>query len=157
MGRLPFFAPGQGDGGQELAEYAIVFPVLMLLLLGIIEFGVVIMRYNTIANAAREAVRYAIVPPHHPDIPASTLSETCDGAANAIVQTACNRALSLVPTEVTVSVIPEGDTYDGIAVPLDHVGIVVDFQAQLMTAPLISSVGGGGIIPLRAVSTMRLE
>ncbi len=49
------------DEGQDLVEFALIAPLLFLLLFGILEFGVVIWRYNTVANAAREGARAAAV------------------------------------------------------------------------------------------------
>jgi Flp pilus assembly protein TadG len=50
------------DGrGQTLVEFALVFPVIVLLLFGIFDFGRAIYAYNTIANAARQGARVAAV------------------------------------------------------------------------------------------------
>jgi Flp pilus assembly protein TadG len=49
------------SGGQALVEFALVFPILMLLVFGIIDAGRLIFTYNTIANAARSGARVAIV------------------------------------------------------------------------------------------------
>jgi len=51
----------RGDRGQDLVEFALIAPVLFLILFGIIEFGVAIWRYNTVAVAAREGARAALV------------------------------------------------------------------------------------------------
>ena len=45
--------------GAAVVEMAIVAPVLLTLLFGIIEFGWVFMAYQTITNAAREGARTA--------------------------------------------------------------------------------------------------
>jgi Flp pilus assembly protein TadG len=47
--------------GQALVEFALVVPLLILLLMGIFDFGRAIYAFNTVNNAAREAVRLAIV------------------------------------------------------------------------------------------------
>jgi Flp pilus assembly protein TadG len=47
--------------GQSLVEVAFVLPVLLLMLLGIFDFGRAIYAYNAVSNAAREAARVAIV------------------------------------------------------------------------------------------------
>lgn len=52
---------GAGEGGQSLVEFALVLPVLLLLLLGIIDFGRVLSAYYVVDHAARDAVRYASV------------------------------------------------------------------------------------------------
>ena len=49
------------DRGQGLVEFSLVFPVLVLLLFGIIDFGRAIYTYSTVGNAARDGVRVAIV------------------------------------------------------------------------------------------------
>jgi Flp pilus assembly protein TadG len=46
---------------QAMAEFAAVATVLLLLLFGIMEMGVVVYRYTTVSTAAREAARYAMV------------------------------------------------------------------------------------------------
>ncbi len=46
--------------GQGLVEFALILPLLMMLLLGIIEGGRIIWAYVTVQNAAREAARYAV-------------------------------------------------------------------------------------------------
>ena len=47
--------------GQALVEFALVVPILLLLLLGILDFGRAVYASHTIGNAAREAARLAIV------------------------------------------------------------------------------------------------
>lgn len=48
-------------GGQSLVEFSLVFPIIVLLLVGFFEIGRAVFAYNTIANAARQAVRVASV------------------------------------------------------------------------------------------------
>lgn len=49
------------ENGQSAVEFALIFPLLMVILLGIIEFGWFLNAKITITSAAREAVRvYAI-------------------------------------------------------------------------------------------------
>jgi Flp pilus assembly protein TadG len=47
--------------GQTLAEFALIFPVLLLFLFGIIQFGILYGGQIGLVNAAREAARYAAV------------------------------------------------------------------------------------------------
>lgn len=47
--------------GQSLVEFALILPIFLLVLFGIIDLGRGVYAYNTIQNAAREAVRVAIV------------------------------------------------------------------------------------------------
>lgn len=52
----------RGERGQAVVEFAVVLPLLVLLLLGIMEFGRVIHSLLTIQNAAREGARLGITP-----------------------------------------------------------------------------------------------
>ena len=47
--------------GQAMVEFAIVLPVFLAMLLGIVDFGRVIWATNSLSNAAAEAARFAIV------------------------------------------------------------------------------------------------
>jgi Flp pilus assembly protein TadG len=47
--------------GQALVEFALIFPVMVVVLFGVFDFGRAIYAYNTISNAARQGVRVAIV------------------------------------------------------------------------------------------------
>jgi Flp pilus assembly protein TadG len=54
--------------GQALVEFALVFPLILLLLLGVLDFGRYIFADNEVTNAAREGIRTAIVNQNAPDI-----------------------------------------------------------------------------------------
>ena len=64
---------GADRRGQSLVEFAIVFPVFMLLLGGVVQFGMLFWGQNTINQIVRDAGRYA----------ASVTA--CDGSASADV------------------------------------------------------------------------
>jgi Flp pilus assembly protein TadG len=49
------------DRGQTLVEFALILPIFVLLLVGIFDLGRAVYATNTIQNAARQAVRVAIV------------------------------------------------------------------------------------------------
>ena len=49
------------EEGQGLVEFAIILPMLLLLLLGMIEFGLILYNQHVITNASREGARYGIV------------------------------------------------------------------------------------------------
>ena len=128
----------RGERGQSMVEYALVLPILLLLLLGIMEFGIGVFNYNTIANAAREGARYGIVHWRDADkgeagIRAAALALTSGLDQDPLV-------LVIVPTW------PEG-----------AVQVKVTYEAQLITGMIIEAVGGDPTLTLRAVATMQLE
>lgn len=51
------------DSGAALVEFAIVFPVLFMLLIGMVTGGISYARHNAINNAARETSRYGATLP----------------------------------------------------------------------------------------------
>lgn len=54
---------GWRERGASLVEFALISPVLVLLLLGMITGGIAIAQKNSMENATREAVRYGAVYP----------------------------------------------------------------------------------------------
>jgi Flp pilus assembly protein TadG len=52
----------KGGNGQSLVEFALVVPLLLVLVFGILEFSRAWMTKNVLTGAAREAVRVAVVP-----------------------------------------------------------------------------------------------
>jgi Flp pilus assembly protein TadG len=51
----------RSESGASAVEFALLLPVLMLILFGIIEFGVALYRQAILTNASREGARLAIV------------------------------------------------------------------------------------------------
>lgn len=62
MRKLPFrrSAKRRRTRGQSLAEFALVFPVLMVIIGGIIQFGIIFWGQNTLNQIVRDAGRYAV-------------------------------------------------------------------------------------------------
>lgn len=50
------------DEGAELVEFALVLPLMLLVLLAILDFGLLFQRYHVVTNAAREGARVAVLP-----------------------------------------------------------------------------------------------
>ena len=51
-----------GERGSELIEFAIVFPLLMMVILGCVDFAFVFHRQQVVTNAAREGARLGTLP-----------------------------------------------------------------------------------------------
>ncbi|MCS7187200.1 MAG: pilus assembly protein [Armatimonadetes bacterium] len=49
--------------GSALVEFALVAPILILLILLMVQYGIIMNRMLTLSHAAREAARYAAVHP----------------------------------------------------------------------------------------------
>ncbi len=129
------------ERGQDIVEFALVVPFIALLFLGIIEFGIIVFRYNTVSNAAREGARYGIV---HPT---ATGQSSCAAASAGMVVAACNLTTGLVAssTEVTATH------------PSGYVVVEVAYDHDYLTGPVIQALGGDSDITLRSIARMRTE
>jgi Flp pilus assembly protein TadG len=52
----------RAEDGAELIEFAMVLPLMLLIVFGVIDFGLLFQRYHVITNAAREGARVAVLP-----------------------------------------------------------------------------------------------
>ena len=119
--------------GQALVEMAIVLPVLLIILLGIFDFGRAIYAFNTISNSAREAARLAIV----------------DQNVAAVTARAKEAALALPPDELTVTVPAPSCNKIGC-----DVSVTVEYDWSAIT-PIIGNLVGQ--IGLSSTTSMPME
>lgn len=98
--------------GQALTEFALVIPLLLLLIFGIIEFGRFIYAYEVLNNATREGARFAIVHGSDSNCPSGpmpgggTSPSSCADASGSAVKDAVVRygvALGLAPAQIVVT------------------------------------------------------
>src|SRR5207244_3134722 len=132
--------------GAQIVELALVLPVLLLVLGGIVDFGFLFKNYEVVTNAAREGARFALLPTSAP----------------ADVQTRVNSYLSaggLVPASATVP-------RDNVSVASDSIRSVAATRVRveyphtyMVLGPLMQMVGAAplGTTTLRASATMRTE
>jgi Flp pilus assembly protein TadG len=134
---------GRHQRGQSLVEFALVIPLFLVLVFGIIDFGLGLKSWITITNAAREGARYAAV----------TCGETTDDAA-VIAKTEDAAADLSSDVDVTVTNCPGEST--------ESVIVEVEYEYTLITplGGLLSFLGGAGLpstIALSSSSDMRVE
>ena len=60
------------EQGAELIEFALILPLILILLMGIFDFGLAFQRYEVLTNAAREGARMGSLASNYttPDIQA---------------------------------------------------------------------------------------
>jgi len=71
----------RSDDGTQLIEFAIVFPVLLLMFAGTAELGRMFYTYNSLAKATRGAARYLSTVPDVNANPCGSLQMSCTTAA----------------------------------------------------------------------------
>src|SRR5947199_2028350 len=71
------------DDGQNLVEFALLLPILMYILMGIMQFGLIFAVYLTLNNAVREGARWASI----------YVYDNCSGCTQTTNDTARNDGL----------------------------------------------------------------
>jgi hypothetical protein len=149
---------GRDEGAQSLIEFALVLPIFLLLVTGIFDTARAVWQENTLAYAAREGTRYAIV--HGTG--GSPVVGPCTSCVNPA---ASNRNLDLVVNAVTSNAI---GVY-GISVTIDYPGIagtvcnyrtcpvVVDATAPFVPLPSYYLLGNAFQLTLRGGSKLYIQ
>ncbi len=133
------------ERGSQLIEFALVFPMLLLVMLGIIDFGFLFQRYEVLTNAAREGARVAVLPGYNATDVQNRVSQylTAGGLTGTVT----------VPTPVTANVNIGGScmTLTTVTVSYPH--------TYLFLGPIVGLLGGSGFTnkTLQATASMRNE
>lgn len=150
------------ERGQALVEFALIIPIMLLLMLGLFDLGRIVFTRNGLNDGARQGAREASIDPR-----AAGYCARVDAAVRAAI---LGQDLSTYRVDYsTVSgagvVTPAGTlcnngTATGVALPLtaqpgDRVRVVLGANLSLAT-PLVSSVVGGGGFAVDTESTMNV-
>jgi len=128
--------------GQELVEYALTLPVLLLLVLGIMEFGWAIFAYNSVANAAREGARVGAVLD-------GTIEEIRPTIEAAVKDRTGGLALSGDNVTVTETVV-----YSNSDVSIQ---VTVNYTHPMISGIIMRAAGGDASLQLSSQASMRRE
>lgn len=136
--------PQRQTRGQALAEFALVFPILVLIVVAIFDLGRIVFVYNSLTNGVREGARLAIVNQDRPRIEARVRSQVF--AATPTVAVAFKRVEPNADPELNQDCTPV------------VVGCVAVVQGTASVAPITPIVGAlVGPIAMRAVSHVPVE
>ncbi|WP_291632501.1 TadE/TadG family type IV pilus assembly protein [Clostridium sp.] len=125
----------RNEKGQSLVEFAILLPIILLLLMGILEFGLMLNSYLTINNSAREGARLGIVA----------------GSNIEIEELINNSSPNLDTANLVVNITPvEGSRQSGDTLTVE---IIYNYQVII---PIISNILNN-VVVLKAQTSMRIE
>ena len=156
----------RAESGQALIEFALVLPILLLLVFGIVDFGLAFNSWGTSQNAAREAARAAAVTNSVSTIKGrATVSGSSIGLAAGDVTLACNRPTVDKPFyDCTQGLNGTGMCTNG---PCSTPGSWREMEGDIVQidikhpyrfrTPLPSLVGLGGTVTLKASIQTRYE
>ena len=142
------------ERSQSVVEFVLVLPIFLVLVMGIIDFGMGFGAYVQLRNAAREGARYAVV-----GNPAGSYPADCTGSqTQSVIGHVCIAAKDLNLTDMqSVSVqYPNGQASGNSVV------VRAQYSYQLITplGEFVTFFTGGsfpGHLDLTATSDMRLE
>jgi Flp pilus assembly protein TadG len=124
------------NSGATLVEFALTFPFLILLLMGIFDLGWAVYANNTVALAAREGARQAII------------TTTSDSVIRAQVKNTA-QGLSLTDSEIVINPSPTRTSGSAVSVQVNYTYTPV--------TPLIANIIGGGSLHVSSQATMIVE
>lgn len=134
--------------GQTLVEYALILPLMLLILVMLFDLGRAVYYYSVIHNAAREGARYGIID-GDPLTPGYNLDEA------GIIDAAENLAVGLDQVDVTIIPTTQVDETTGrVRTIMIEVIVTYDFEPA---TPIVGNFLDGGTIFLQSTSTMNVE
>jgi Flp pilus assembly protein TadG len=133
----------RSDCGAELIEFALIAPLLILLLAGIFDFGMMFRTFEAVTNAAREGARVGVLPGY--------AAEDVEDRVDAYL------AASGLTGQYTVEVVNTPVTTGAGTFTARAVTVTYTYQFAILGG--VGAAFGGSLdsIPLQAVSVMRTE
>jgi len=125
----------RGNRGNAMVEFALVFPLLLVVCFGITEFGRAWMTMNILTSAAREGVRLAVVTAPNIAAVEQRVRDVCDAAG-------------VEPTNIDVTPPDPAD-------PERRVSVMVETDFVVIPGRILGAFSG--TIPLRTTTIMRHE
>jgi Flp pilus assembly protein TadG len=153
---------GRRNRGNAIVEFALVLPIFILLVIGIVEFGYYFFVQHTLQYATREGMRLALVGGRLPGPGGTTLSKEA-----SIIQTIqTNVAIAVKPAAVNIFIYPVTPSFTDPAnwqtLPANagasgqYMRVRSQYTHNFFT-PLIGTFFTGGSIVMQAEGTYRNE
>jgi Flp pilus assembly protein TadG len=136
-------ARSRGETGASAVEFAIVLPILVLLIFGIIEFSVALYDKAMITNASREGARAGIV---------FRVPSVTDGEIANVVNNYLGSSLITFGTPVAANTTVTRYGYN----PGDELRVTVNYTYTFLLVPSFVTSLSGGIL-MTAETVMRME
>ena len=135
----------KSESGAELIEFALTFPILLLVVLGILEFGLMFREYEIVTNAAREGARLRVLPNYSGDDATARVAQYIDAAG--------------LDSTLVSTVVGDPEAVDIGGVCISAVEVTVAYPHPILFIEGISSYFGGSwdTVTINASSTMRTE
>jgi Flp pilus assembly protein TadG len=133
------------EHGGSLVEFAIVMPLLLLFLFGIIEMGLLLYNQAVITNASREGARYGIV---------SRTPRHTEEEIRSLVRSFCNNNLLIsfgTWTDPEVTAYDEGQDFG------DPLTVTIEWDHRFLVLPNLPDASLPNPLTLSAHTVMNYE
>ena len=143
------------EEGAELVEFALVLPFLLLVVLGIAEFGILLQRYEVLVNAAREGARVAVLPGYSDTDVSARVTQYID--SGRVPYTSTNPTIATTSQSLVIS---PGVGLPTTTIPMKRV--TVTYTYTFMFLPTFARWGRAAnpsfsTLTLTTVAEMRVE
>ena len=148
--------PKKNERGAAAVEFALILPLLMLLIFGGIEFGLVMFNKQILTNASREAARAGIV----------VIDEDPDGNRLRVLDSEINSVVSNYCASHLVTFDPDGLPPEVVVEHLDgqkfgdNLTVTVRYAYEFLLVPNLRSLFGASVsndLTIAATTIMRYE
>ena len=157
----------EGQRGQSLVEFALLLPLMLLIITGLFDVARAVWEENTLAYAAREGTRYAIVHGSYGSPPADTTdpgNPTCNPGDQVICRDIPNIVRQAAVGVPNITVVVNYPTFYQGTTPPNTVrcasrGCAVSVTASAPFVPLPSQylLGGAFQITLKGGSQLVIQ
>jgi Flp pilus assembly protein TadG len=147
-----FFADAERGSAQALVEFALVLPIFLLVVTGLIDVARAVWEETTLAYASREGTRYAIVHGSAGNPKVGPITSTVNPSAfntGNIVNVVRSNSVGVPNVSVTVDY-PDGDNQRNHRVTVDATAPFVPLPSQYL-------LGGAFQITLRGGSQLVIQ
>lgn len=141
------------ERGQSLVEFALVLPIFLALVIGIVEFGAAWRNYQVLTNASREGARRAVVP-----------NATDSEVRTKILEYLDASGLDRNTATILINVDADGNEQGASAETGSSESVRVEYPYSFaLLGPVLDLLGGGGAdgsfgtITLSSETVMRNE
>ena len=141
-----------------MVEFALVLPLFMLLVFGVIEFGVTYNNYITVRQGTREAARQGAVGVFGPPVSSSCSLTGSTGASTDIQQLMClaKNQIGLNAANTRVMILSGNSSFSGSGTFAEGDSLIICAMYPVdKTAAFVSPVVGGAVLKTKA--SMRIE
>jgi Flp pilus assembly protein TadG len=142
----------RSEGGAAMVEFAVILPLFLMLLMGIIEFGLLLYNKQVITNASREAARAGIVA-QTPRVSFTNIEKTANSYCTQKLITFGGGKVSVKTNPVTPETLTNIQFGDPLTVTVTY---PYDFLVFHHIANTFSG-GSFGTVQLSAETVMRYE